>query len=335
MPAQELPRDCWYAVAGADEVGRDLLPRRVAGRSVVLLRTEAGAVVALDDRCAHRPYPLSLGTVVHDDVHCGLCGFVYDTGGRCVRVPTQQRVPIGASVAALPVREQHGTVWVWAGEPGLAARHRVPDLPWLEDEGWASVGGAQDVAAGFLLLHESFADVTKVRVLAPDLAPHALAGVQPPLDVVVTETTVSLARDFPPAPLPAWQAAMVGRDPDAALPHRQEGHFLSPAAWVDYWDVLPTDGTPPARLRFTQLVTPVDAGRSRLLWRVSRDFALDDDASTSMAALFRDYYARSLAAVETLQEVLHRDGPGTELHVASDVAALKIRQIVLGRAGTR
>jgi hypothetical protein len=36
-----------------------------------------------------------------------------------------------------------------------------------------------------------------------------------------------------------------------------------------------------------------------------------------------------MAAMETAQEVLDVDGPGPEVNVAADVAALKVREIVL------
>jgi vanillate O-demethylase monooxygenase subunit len=160
------------------------------------------------------------------------------------------------------------------------------------------------------------------------VSPAVLSAELPPLDVEVTETTVSLRRGFPPGPLPDWQARALGRPDDEELGHRQEGHFLSPAAWVDHWDVLLPDGDA-ARMRFTQLVTPVDSGASRLLWRVSRDFAVGDESTTArLAEMFTSYFARVATALETVQQVIDRDGPGPEVNVSADVAALKVRQIV-------
>jgi phenylpropionate dioxygenase-like ring-hydroxylating dioxygenase large terminal subunit len=326
------PADCWYVLAAGESVGRALRACRVAGLPLVVFRTVAGQVVALHDRCVHRPYPLSAGHLDGDELSCGLCGFVYGPDGQCVRVPTQSRIPLGAAVRAYPVREEQGLVWVWAGEPGRARLHRLPDLPWLIQDGWTTVGGEQMVDAGFLLLHESFADVTKIPVLVPEVSPSVLQVAPPPLDVEVTETTVSLSRRYPPGPLPDWQARALGRSADEELEHLQEGHFLSPAAWVDYWDVvLDASGARPlkARMRFTQLVTPVDDRVSRLLWRVSRDFSVGDSATTArLAEMFVPYYATLAAALETMQQVIDRDGPAAEVNVSSDVAALRIRQIV-------
>ena len=326
------PTDCWYVLAPSDSIGRALRAYRVVGLPLVVFRTVAGQVVALHDRCVHRPYPLSAGHLDGDELSCGLCGFVYGPDGQCVRVPTQSRVPVGAAVPAYPVREEQGLVWVWAGQPGRARLHRLPDLPWLIQDGWTAVGGEQLVNAGFLLLHESFADVTKIPVLVPDVSPSVLQAAPPPLDVEVTETTVSLSRRYPPGPLPDWQARALARSGDEELEHLQEGHFLSPAAWVDYWDVvLDASGARPrkARMRFTQLVTPVDDRVSRLLWRVSRDFGVGDTVTTArLAEMFVPYYATLAAALETMQQVIDRDGPAAEVNVSSDVAALRVRQIV-------
>ena len=322
------PTDCWYVLAPGESVDRSPRDYRVAGVPLVVFRTVAGRAVALHDRCVHRPYPLSAGHLDGDELSCGLCGFVYGPDGRCLRVPTQSRVPVGAAVRAYPVREEQGLVWVWTGEPGRAPLHRLPDLPWLVQDGWTSVGGEQMVNAGFLLLHESFADVTKIPVLVPEVSPSVLQVPPPPLDVEVTETTVSLSRRYPPGRLPDWQARALGRPADEELEHLQEGHFLSPAAWVDYWDVVLNE-PPKARMRFTQLVTPVDDRVSRLLWRVSRDFGVGDSVTTArLTEMFGPYYATLAAALETMQQVIDRDGPAAEVNVSSDVAALRVRQIV-------
>ena len=184
------------------------------------------------------------------------------------------------------------------------------------------------MAANFLLLHENFADVTQVPFVAPEIAPAVLRSASPPLDVVVTETTVTLSRQYPPAPLPDWQADLVGVSSDAPFSTLQEAYFLSPAAWVDHWDAQAEDGQW-LRLRFTQLVTPLDGRSTRVLWRVSRDFAAKDEAATAhLATAFGSYYDRVLDAMQMAQQVLDTDGPGPEVTVSADVAALRVREIV-------
>ena len=219
------PTDCWYALVPSGSVGRELLALRALGRPVVLFRANDGGAVALEDRCAHRAYPLSAGALVDDTVRCGLCGFVYDTGGQCVQVPTQSRVPFGAAVTAYPTQEQDGLVWVWFGEPGRARLHRRPDLPWLAGEGWETVAGQTELGAGYLLLHENFADVTQVPFVAPEIAPAVLGAEPPPLDVVVTETTVTLHRSFPGRPAARMAGGPARGGPERAV-HDRPGRLL-------------------------------------------------------------------------------------------------------------
>jgi hypothetical protein len=48
-----------------------------------------------------------------------------------------------------------------------------------------------------------------------------------------------------------------------------------------------------------------------------------------VAAVFEDYYRRVLTAMEIAQATLDLNGPGPEVNVSADVAALKVREIVL------
>lgn len=328
MSVHDLPMDCWYAVSSSESIDRTLRSFRALDRPVVMYRTESGAVAALEDRCAHRAYPLSAGTLDGDLVRCGLCGFVYDVDGECVSVPTQPRVPLGARVDAFPVREAHGLVWLWFGEPGRARLNRIPDLAWLTDSKWVTVAGSQDVPVNFLRLHENFADVTQVPHVAPDISPAVLGVEPPPLDVVVTETTVALRREFPAAPLPAWQADMAKIANDRAWATIQEGYLPSPAVWIDHWDAQSETGDW-LRLRFTQCVTPIDQRTSSLMWFVSRDFALDDRKATdTLKSMFDAYYGKVIEALTRAQRVIDVDGPGPEVNVSADAVGLKIREIV-------
>ena len=60
------PVHSWYVAATSEEVTGSPLGRRALGTALVLYRTAGGAVVVLEDRDAHRPYPLSLGRVEGD-----------------------------------------------------------------------------------------------------------------------------------------------------------------------------------------------------------------------------------------------------------------------------
>jgi vanillate O-demethylase monooxygenase subunit len=322
------PTQAWYSVATAAEVTQRLLARRVLETSLVLYRTREGRIAVLEDRDAHAPYPLSLGTVVRDEIVSAYSGFRYAPDGRCTHVPTQEQVPIGARVRAWPVHEQDGLVWVWFGPEGLSGLRQPPQAGWLADERWATLGQEWTTAANLLLLHENFADITHVAVVDPLIAPPVLsAGTVPRLEVEVTETNVSFARDYPPGPVSSWLAPLLDLPADAAVAQREQGRFVSPGLWVDTWTFL-LPGNAPARFRFTHAITPVDAGSTMHRWWVSRDFALNHEVSQQLLPIFTTYYRRVQAILQTMQAVIAADGARNDVRVAADAAAIAVRRIV-------
>jgi vanillate O-demethylase monooxygenase subunit len=68
----------WYVAAWSTEVSRDQIRRVVCEIPLVLYRKRDGAAVVLEDRCAHRGFPLSPGRIVDDSIECGYHGFTFD-----------------------------------------------------------------------------------------------------------------------------------------------------------------------------------------------------------------------------------------------------------------
>lgn len=157
--------NCWY-VAGlsADFPSEKLSGHVFAKRPVVMWRTRDGEVVAYDDRCAHKRFPLSRGRLMPDGtLECAYHGLRYDTSGRCVKIPSHPNGPISpqARVRAFPVREQDGLVWIWPGDPAKAGTREPPSLPEVGDESWESVVvGPMEAPANYLLLIENLLDIT-------------------------------------------------------------------------------------------------------------------------------------------------------------------------------
>ena len=328
----DVPHHAWYAAATSSEVGRAPLSRPVLGTRIALYRTLDGRAVALEDRCVHRPVPLSGGHVEGDDIVAAYTGFRYAPDGACVGVPTQDQVPYGARVTAYPVHDDGTIVWVWAGDARLAPLRPPPVTDWLRDPAWATFGDTWETRASIRLLLDNFSDITHVAHVDPEIAPPALgAGPVPPLEVVVSETTMRFARDYPPAPLAGWHAPLIGVPPASEHSQREEGEFCSPGLWVDRWHV-PVTGYGAAdgahSFVFTHALTPVDATTTRHLWRVSRNFALSAAAEGTLAPLFDRYYRRVRAALETMQRIVDDDGPREEVHVAADAAASAVRRIM-------
>jgi phenylpropionate dioxygenase-like ring-hydroxylating dioxygenase large terminal subunit len=158
-------RNCWY-VAGlsADFPKEKLTGHVIAKRPVVMWRTKQGQVVAYDDRCAHKRFPLSKGRLMDDGtLECAYHGLRYDTSGKCVMIPSHPTGPISPKtiVNAFPLIEQDGLVWIWPGDPAVAERRKPPSLPEVGDNKWESiVVGPMKVPANYLLLIENLLDIT-------------------------------------------------------------------------------------------------------------------------------------------------------------------------------
>jgi len=264
------------APVASEDVGRRPTAARAVGTPFVLYRTTAGDVVALEDRCVNRPYPLSRGRVDGDRLVDGYTGFVYGPDGTVLSVPSQEHVPVGARARAFAVIEADGFVWAWPGDAALAKLRPAPEAAWLADPGWSTFGETWTTRASALLLQDNLADITHVAVVDPGVTPPALQDTPPALQVEVSQTQVRFRREFPAAPVPAYQAELLGLPPGARYPQREEGAFLSPGLWVDRWSVDAGDGRPvPPTFVFTHAITPVDERTTRHAWRVSRNFAPD------------------------------------------------------------
>ncbi|HKN44775.1 MAG TPA: hypothetical protein VJW23_12720, partial [Propionibacteriaceae bacterium] len=139
------------------------------------------------------------------------------------------------------------------------------------------------------------------------------------------------SRTYEPAPIPEWQAELLGLPANAELVQREQGAFVTPGLWVDRWDVYvgsASDQSQVHTFRFTHAVTPISQGRTRHAWRVSRNFALGEQAGKVLRPIFTDYYRRVKHILETMQDVLDTDGPRREVNVSADAAALQVRKII-------
>ncbi len=165
MTEQIIVKDCWY-VAGLSEdfPGEKLTGHTIAKRPIVIWRTKDGDVVAYDDRCSHKRFPLSKGRLMPDGtLECAYHGMRYDMSGKCVMIPSHPTGPISpqAQVRPFPVIEQDGLVWIWPGNPDKAESCQPPRVPEVGDAKWATVCvGPMEVNANYLLLIENLLDIT-------------------------------------------------------------------------------------------------------------------------------------------------------------------------------
>ncbi len=323
------PFNCWYVAAASDEVGRELLARRLLGIPVVLYRRSSGEVVAMEDRCVHRAYPLSAGRLDGDRLVCGYHGFVYDQDGSCVEVPSQQNVPKGACVRTFEVHEQPPFVWIWLGEPGAAALRTPPRTPWFDDPQWASTGATRHVRANYMLLHEHYLDLTNVFVMHPEAVPPGIEALPQLDEVEVSEMSVAYSRLLPAARLADWEAEATGLPRVTECTRREEGTFVSPALHVQRYSIRAGDRPPFEHLR-VQGFTPETPTTTHVFMRIVRSYATDRAVvAEHLHGIFGEMASRDVTVLETVQQRLGEElEPPRDVNVKADRAAVRARSIV-------
>jgi phenylpropionate dioxygenase-like ring-hydroxylating dioxygenase large terminal subunit len=125
----------WYAVEQVVNM-RPGTAREVVfwKRSIALFRAEDGRFHAIEDRCAHRQLKLSRGEVVGCHLVCPYHGWEYDGHGRVARIPHET---FGIEnpkfkIQEVPLQVRYGLVFLFPGDPELAERVPMPEIPQLE-----------------------------------------------------------------------------------------------------------------------------------------------------------------------------------------------------------
>ncbi len=331
----------WYVVAFADELGPALLPRTILDRTLVLYRTSDGTPVALDDRCVHRSFPLSSGTLRDDDVICGYHGMRYDATGTVIDVPSQARCPRGLSVRSYPLYETGPLVWAWMGAPELADPAKIPAPALVTSPDWVGRTGYFALQCNYVSLHENLLDLTHLSFLhaksfgTPDY-------VSSPYEVTIEEGHYALLRRVVPTTLPpvwAKPTNMEGYPNAARITHSQ---FLSPALHLVTATLYDNALPPNERTEFTiatcHIPTPETSGSCHYFILNARSFAQDEDWITEFIhdQLF-SAFQEDVDGLELLQLKLELDDEREdffEVSVPADRAGIEMRQYLKRRAAS-
>ena len=121
----------WFPIALASEldtgavIGRDFL-----GTRVILYRDPAGKSLVQSAYCPHLGADLSVGQVVDGQIRCAYHHWRFDCTGRCVNIPTGDKIPPGARIATYPSAEAWGLIWAFNGETPWFP---LPSIPGVEE----------------------------------------------------------------------------------------------------------------------------------------------------------------------------------------------------------
>lgn len=329
----------WYVAAFAEEIGRSLLKRTLLGKRVVLYRLEDGTPIAIDDRCAHRSFPLSAGRLEGDTIVCGYHGFRYDAQGDCIEVPSAAKCPKNIGVKTYRLVERGDLIWIWMGEAEEADEATLRDHAWVAAADWERSKGYYHLAGNYVSLHENLLDLTHLSFLhadtigTPDYA-------RAPFDTRLEDGYFALLREVVPTTLPPVWGRTTGLDGIDTAARIVTSEFKSPAFHqvnVTFYDsALPQADRPSFRIKTAHLPTPETHASTHYFIVHGRDFALGDAATTefmheNLFAAFNE----DVVGMALLEEVLEAaDEDVYEFSVASDAPAVAMRRYLKDRAAS-
>jgi vanillate O-demethylase monooxygenase subunit len=274
----------WYVAALSSELESKPLSRQILGEHVAIYRTEAGQVVALADQCPHRGYPLSLGTVVGEQLVCGYHGFTFDCSGTCVAVPGQDRIPGRADVRTYPIVVQGLWVWIWMGR-GEADLSKLPSTPWLVDtKSWSAVAGVAKIDAAFDYLMDNLLDLSHETFLHNgSIGTPEVASTPIDVDVDTEMNVVRVSRHMTSVDCPPFYSRTTGLE--GKIDRWQDIEYFAPGFYLLHARIAPV-GRPPLEdgsddhafhMKVLYGLTPSSDGRVIDFWALARDFCLGDD----------------------------------------------------------
>ncbi|CAA0093105.1 Toluene-4-sulfonate monooxygenase system iron-sulfur subunit TsaM1 [Zhongshania aliphaticivorans] len=331
----------WYVAGLSEDFSREPLGRTLLEKSIVFYRTEAGDLVALQNRCLHRSFPLAESKLKGDNIVCGYHGIEYSPEGEINNVPCQTQCPSG-KLRKYPTKEAGPFVFIWMGNPENADESKLPNLDYLENPNYLSFHGVKYLEGNYLLMQENLNDLTHFTFLHANTfgADNKLLDdsfLKLPLEYPEINGVTGCYRilnnaEVLKAELSPEQQAAVG---DSELVNKNGGITHSPGVWLGS-NVLqvktPAPGQPESyNMYINHYLTPEKHNSCHYWYSVTADYlAPDPDVIALMQQLFSTAFEEDVYAVKHMQHLLSEDTTDyKEINIAGDKAGVQIRRKIL------
>ena len=114
----EFVPDGWYWLADSRELKKKTAKAaEIAGKKLVIYRSESGAVYGLDAHCPHMGAHLCDGKVEGEAIRCPFHFWKFDNNGACTDIPVGADHTAIERLNSYKIREHLGLIWVWTGDP--------------------------------------------------------------------------------------------------------------------------------------------------------------------------------------------------------------------------
>ncbi|MDX3895570.1 aromatic ring-hydroxylating dioxygenase subunit alpha [Pusillimonas sp.] len=325
----------WYCGAWADELGDNLLARRILNEPIVMFRDEQGAAHAISDICPHKFAPLHLGKHLGNTVQCPYHGLEFDGSGRCMHNPHGDgKVPGAAKVRSFPLLEKWGVLWIWMDPDFAPDESLLPDFSQLTDPGRRTIKGMTHVKGNYQHSLDNLMDLGHAMYLHQ--ASVGTTGTMPKVEQKVVQDGKSVSD------LRLYRNMMA--------PRFYAQHFPDPSREMDFWSDVQwfpvslarnfVGAAYPGNARTADSVnqlgahflTPETHKSSHYFFANSRNYALDDAAADAAWVTWQEtaLSKEDSSMVEAIQQYeadVERLGMRPVL-LTVDAAGMRVRRLI-------
>lgn len=327
-----LLHNFWYVAGLATEFTFELRERTILEKSLVLYRKEDGSPVILQNRCAHRSFPLSKSNLEEGGIRCRYHGIKYNHRGDIVDVPCQAKCP-KLSIRSYPVKEIGPLVWVWMGDPQKAHVEDIPELPVHDKTIWAHVVSEYNHMEGnYILVHENLCDLSHLPFLHAETFRTPPAYSNTPIETEVDGDQVIFYRT-----MNDWNTLSAFFHPNIdfsgrKFTYKSGGHYMTPATNKGYGMLIPLDGDnkEPICHYVNHYLTPETQSSCHYFWFVARNYELNDvNYGQNFGKMVQTGFDEDRIAVKLMQKMLENDkSEFHEISLKADAPGIAMRKII-------
>lgn len=329
-------RNSWYVVAWSRDLADKPIKITALDEDLVIFRDAGGVAAVLEDRCAHRHLPLSMGCLDAGGIRCGYHGMVFDRNGHCVEVPSQSVIPPRAKVRAYPTEERHGWIWAWMGDVDAADANLIPDFSRLVSPEFRAVGQTNYVLANYTLVADNLMDLSHVGYVHQTTIGNPEFAARGKMTAKRKEDKVEVLRLVPDVPPPPTYIKSGVLPEGKNIDRWQVIDFVPPCFVMIHvggkeagTGALEGDYTNGLNLWIMNAMTPETQTTTHYFWASVRAHALDDvDADALFFSNVSEAFMEDKSVLEAQQRNIDKHGDSWDLALRADEGSIQSRRLL-------
>lgn len=328
-------RNCWYVAGWSHDLAQgERLALRIAGTPLLFYRKQDSSIVALEDRCAHRHAPLSLGRCEGDNIRCMYHGLLFSPEGQCLEIPGQTIIPERMAIKPYPVVEKDSWIWVWMGEQE-ADETLIPASHGLDDPDWHLSTGYLDYDANYQLISDNLTDFSHLSFVHANSFKAGLNWALSQPKISLLDRGIRVRRWVMDDPVPPY----LGGEGLNSVDQLVEYDYMAPGVLLLSTEIHPggaereLDAEPSTSSLFAtfsaQAVTPMDEKRTRYFfsWGPSSRNGTREDANVMMKVALQAFGEDKLI-IEEQQKIIDARPPAPAIPIAADKGVVMFQGVM-------